>query len=405
MPFFRLYKKPEGSFFLFGPRGVGKSTFIRDQIKPDLTLNLLDSSLFLELKRNPALLESKISGLKRSKTAPITVCIDEIQKIPLLLDEVHRLIEKKWEKRGGKGEEKGIHFILTGSSARKLKRSGSNLLGGRAQTRRMFPFSLAELGDALSPSRCLEVGTLPVIFGQIKNAEEALLSYVDTYLKEEIREEAITRNLEDFVRFLEVSAQMNGRVINFERVGSETGKSGDTIKKWYSILEETFQGMTLPSFRPGFKVREVSHSKFYYFDPGVARAAAGLIREPLDALTKGFALETLVLNELRIYNEVSRRERNISFYGVTGSDEIDFIVETQKKTIDRPGQFVSIECKASERWNSDYEKHSRSLYERSKKSHKKMLGVYLGKEELRFGDFHVLPLKIFVEKLHKKELF
>lgn len=393
MSFSRLYKKTEGSYFLFGPRGVGKSTFIRDQVKPDLTLNLLDSSLYLDLKRNPSQLEAKVAHLKRSKTV-CTVCIDEIQKIPLLLDEVHRLIE-----------ERGLQFILTGSSARKLRRSGSNLLGGRAQTRRMFPFSIEELGDSLSLTKCLEVGTLPVIFGQLKNAEEALLSYVDTYLKEEIREEAITRNLEDFVRFLEVSAQLNGRVINLEKIGSVTGKSGDTIKKWYSILEETFLGTMIPSFRPGFKVREISHSKFFYFDPGVARAAAGLIREPLDSLSKGFAFETLVLNELRIYNEVSRRERKISFYGVNGAEEIDFIVETQKKTMDRAGRFVSIECKSSARWNSDFEKSSRNLHARAKNGLVKMLGVYLGKEELSFGDFHVLPFHLFVKKLHQGELY
>lgn len=391
MGFQRIYAAPNDSFFLFGPRGVGKSTFVRDQLKPSLSINLLEASVYLELKRDP----SRIQALLAPARGKARILIDEIQKLPILLDEVQNEIESR-----------GRVFVLTGSSARKLKRSGVNLLAGRAVTRRMFPFSLHELNGAFPIQRLLQIGTVPLVLGREPEAEEVLISYVDTYLKEEIREEALTRNLEDFVRFLEISGQLNGRILNFENLAAATGRSGDTVKKWYGILEDTLLGTTVPAFRPGFKAREATHGKFYYFDPGVARAAAGLIREPLeeDGMARGFALETLVLNELRIRNETSRHERKISFYGVPGSEEIDFIVETRKKTIDRPGRFVTIEVKASKRWRSEFEAPSRSLQARSAKSCEAMLGVYLGKDELSSNGFRVLPVQKFADLLQTGKL-
>jgi uncharacterized protein len=390
MSFSRLYPKITGNAFLFGPRGVGKSTFVKDQLKPDFTIDLLETRQFFELKRDPGLLEAKIGHLSKGDI----VFIDEIQKIPALLNEVHRLIEKK-----------KLIFLMSGSSARKLKRGGANLLGGRAITRKMFPFSIQELQKKFPITRLLETGTLPVVLKEIESAEDTLSSYVDTYLKEEIKEEAITRSLEDFARFFEIAAQLNGRVLNFENVGKETGKSGDTIKKWYSILEETFIGSYIFPYRPGFKVREVSHPKFYFFDPGVSRAAAGLIREPLDVLSKGYALETLVLNELKIYNEVSKKDRKISFYSIPGQSEIDFIIEVEKKTIDRPGKFISIECKTSSVWKKEFETASRTLQSGAKGRHLMGYGVYLGREERSHDGFHALPIDTFVEKLHSGKLF
>jgi predicted AAA+ superfamily ATPase len=373
---------------------VGKSTFVRDQLNPDLTINLLQSRTYLELKRDPGLLQAKVKGALEAHRGRIRVFIDEIQKLPALLDEVHTMIE-----------ELGVEFILSGSSARKLKREGANLLAGRAKTKRMYPFSIQELADHFPVERLLEIGTLPVVLDRAEEAHETLTSYVETYLREEIREEALTRSLDDFIRFLEVAGQLNGQVLNFEKVASETGRSGDTIRKWYQILEETFIASPVTGFKPGLKVRETSAPKYYFFDAAVARCAAGLLGESLDPFSRGVALESLVLNELKIRQESTGYRKSIHYYNVPGSEEIDFIVETRKKTIDRPGRFVSIEVKATHRWRSEFERASRSLKTRAGESHERMLGVYLGEEVLKFGDFEVFPIAEYVSRLHSGGLF
>ena len=383
----RIYSKIKDTCFLLGPRGVGKSTFLESTLNPDLTINLLEVKVFRELKKNPELLEGKVSHLKKNSL----ITIDEIQKIPELLNEVHRLIEKK-----------KLRFVLTGSSAKKLRSEGENLLGGRALQFKMFPFSLLELNGKISIQNLIQYGSLPVALGHSGGIVEALESYIETYLKTEIQAEALARNLDEFSQFLEIMGQMNGRILNFESISSAVGKSGDTIKKWISILTDTLLGSEVPSFRPSFKVREVSHSKYYFFDQGVARAAAGLIHEPLDAIQKGFCLETLVLNELKIFQEVKRKKNKISFYQVQNFGEIDFIIETRKKTIDRPGTYVALEVKASQKWKSEYEKTTRQFAINFKnKNDCKMIGIYLGSERLTFGNYQVYPLEMFVQELHE----
>jgi predicted AAA+ superfamily ATPase len=163
-------------------------------------------------------------------------------------------------------------------------------------------------------------------------------------------------------------------------------------------------GTFLPSYRPGLKVRESSHKKFYFFDPGVARASAGLLGESMDSISEGFALETLILNELRIYKEIHGKHSKIFFYNVPGSDDIDFVIETRKKTIQSPGSFISIEVKASQRWRSEFEVSSRTLQARSGKSCERILGVYLGHERLKFKDFDVLPLSEFISDLYNHKI-
>jgi predicted AAA+ superfamily ATPase len=386
----RIYQIPSKSFFLFGPRGVGKSTWIKERGGYALKIDLLKHTTFLELTRNPSLLDAQTRHLHTGDV----VFIDEIQKIPQLLDEVHRLME-----------DRGLEFILTGSSARKLKRVGTNLLAGRAHTYKMFPLTLQELGTKHTINELLRIGTLPIVVRDPSTADETLSSYVDTYLKEEIREEALVRNVGDFQRFLAIAGALNASVINFQSVARDSGKSVPTIQSWFQILEETLVGSFLPSYRPGFKVREVAHPKFYWFDAAVARTAAGLAWSDVDSLWKGYALEALILQEIRAYLEVTRQRRNIFFYATPGVGEIDFIVETRPKTASRPQQFVSIEVKLTQRWRRDFEAPSRALMERSSKSHRKMVGVYLGAERLIFDNFEVLPLFDFVSALYAGELF
>lgn len=386
----RSYQIPSKSFFLFGPRGVGKSTWIKERGGYALKIDLLKHTTFLELSRNPSLLEAQTRHLKKGDV----VFIDEIQKIPQLLDEVHRLME-----------DRGLEFILTGSSARKLKRAGANLLAGRAHTYKMFPLTLRELGTAYPIDELLKIGTLPIVLRDSAAAEETLVSYVDTYLKEEIREEALVRKVADFQRFLAIAGAINASVINFQNVARDSGKSVPTIQSWFQILEETLVGSFLPSYRPGFKVREAAHPKFYWFDAAVARIAAGLTWQDVDALWKGYALEALILQEIRAYLEITRQRMNIFYYATPGVGEIDFIVETRPKTSGRPQQFVSIEVKLTQRWRRDFEAPSRALMARSSRSHRKMVGVYLGAERLTFDNFEVLPLFDFISALYAGELF
>lgn len=386
----RIYEIPSKSFFLFGPRGVGKSTWIQAMKKYDISIDLLHQKTFIELQNNPSLLEAKTIHLKQGST----VFIDEVQKLPELLNEVHRLIENK-----------KLNFILTGSSARKLRRSGANLLAGRAHTYKMFPFSLAELGDSFGLKQVINIGTLPVVINNISLAEEALFSYVETYLREEIKEEALVRRIEEFSRFLTIAGQLNAQVINFQNVARDSGKSSKTIQNWYQVLEETLLGTRLAAYRPGFKVREVEHPKFYWFDFGVARVAGGLKVSDVDKFWQGFAFETLILNELKIYNEVSRKRFDIYYYATPGAGEIDFLIETRKKTINRPPEFITIEVKYSEKWNRDYESPSRALKLYAKDSHKRMLGIYIGNETLTFDNFEVLPVKEFIKNLFIGQIF
>lgn len=390
MQFQRCYKIPSKSFFLLGPRGVGKSTWIRSEAKYQLAIDLLEHKSFLELQRDPSRLEAKVSPLKKGDT----VFIDEIQRLPELLNEVHRLMESH-----------KLNFILTGSSARKLKRSGANLLAGRAHTYHMFPFSFSELGNRFKIADALTSGTLPVVIRDSELAEETLNSYVETYLREEIKEEALVRRVDEFVRFLAIAGQLNAQVLNFGNVGRETGKSANTVQNWYQILEETLLGSFVKPYRPGFKVRESGHPKFYWFDSGVARVAAGIASVDLDSLWKGFAFETLILNELRIYKEVSRKRYGVFYYGTPGAGEIDFLIETRPKMKGHQAEFLTVEVKHSNQWKREYETPSRQLKEFAKGAHQRMLGVYLGKEILKFGEFEVLPFSIFIEKLFAGKLF
>ena len=385
----RSYKIPSKSFFLFGPRGVGKSTWIKELGGYALRIDLLRHATFLELNRDPSLLEAQTKHLQKGDV----VFIDEIQKIPELLDEVHRLME-----------DKGLEFILTGSSARKLKRIGINLLAGRAHTYKMYPLTLRELGTTYPIDELLKMGTLPIVLRDPNSAQETLASYVDTYLKEEIREEALVRKISDFQRFLTIAGNLNSGVINFQSVARDSGKSGATIQSWFQILEETLLGSFVPAYRPGFKVREVAHPKFYWFDPAVARTAAGLSENHIDSLSQGSALETLVLQEIKVYLEVTRQRMNIYYYATQGVGEIDFIIETRPKTTSQTQQFISVEVKLAQKWRRDFEGPSRALMATAGKSHQKMIGVYLGTERLTFDNFEVFPLMEFVSALYAGEL-
>lgn len=390
-PLKRLLAAPERSFFLFGPRGVGKSTWLRDTFADAVFLDLLDSALYLELSREPSRLEALVG--RRPEGA--WVVLDEIQKAPMLLDEVHRLMEAR-----------GWRFVLCGSSARKLRRGGTNLLAGRAITRHLEAFCSREIGDSFDPVAAAELGSLPLVHLDPRNAPDILSAYVNTYIKEEIKEEGIVRSLPPFLRFLNVAGQLNGQLVNGQNIAREAAVPRSSVDAYFSILEDTLLGHFLPPYRPQAKVRERGHPKFYWFDPGVARAAAGLLFDPVDRLWMGAALETLIFHELRVYNHVHAKHRPISFYQTSNGAEVDFVIETRKRQAASPPHVVCIEVKMAQRWERKWERPMRSLqgYPEALRVDR-MIGVYTGERAYAFGELDVLPARDFLRQLHRGDVF
>jgi predicted AAA+ superfamily ATPase len=386
----RLLSVPDRSFFLFGPRGVGKSTWLRDALPKARVFDLLEYSLHLELEQDHGRLEAMAGDLPEGSW----IVMDEIQKIPALLDEIHRLMEKrKWR------------FALCGSSARKLRRSGTNLLGGRALTREMESFSQHELGRDFNAGFSLEWGLLPLVQGDPKNAVDILNSYVNTYIKEEIKEEGIIRNLPPFLRFLNIAGQLNAQVVNAQNIAREASVPRSNVDVYFSILQDTLLGHFLPSYRPQAKVREQTHPKFYWFDSGVARAAAGLLYEPVDRVWKGLSLETQIFHELRVYNQSKNLNRGIYYYRTASGIEIDFIIETKKRQQSSLPHVICLEVKLSEKWDRGWESPMRSLAQEKKMKIDRMIGIYSGSRSYHFDDCDVLPIEAFLNQLHSGQLF
>lgn len=386
----RLLKVPGRSFFLFGPRGVGKTTWLRELLPKSFFFDLLDSTLYLELSQNPGHLEAMAGNLPEDSW----VVIDEIQKVPPLLDEVHRLMEtKRWR------------FALCGSSARKLRRGGVNLLGGRAVTRYLDAFSSIELNDLFDTEFSLQWGFLPYVQLDRENAADILNSYVNTYVKEEIKEEGIVRSLPPFLRFLSIAGQINGQLLNRHNISREAAVPRSSVDVYFSILEDTLLGHFLPAYRPNVKVREQTHPKFYWFDPGVARAAAGLLFDPVDRFWKGIALESMIYHELRVHNLTQNRNRPIYFYRTGSGTEIDFVIETRRRQPSSNAHIVCMEVKMAEKWDRRWERPMRSLDKSDRIHVDKMIGIYTGKRAYHFEGIDVLPVKDFLKRLHQGDVF
>ena len=271
--------------------------------------------------------------------------------------------------------------MLCGSSARKL---GTNLLAGRAITRHMESFSSAELGALFDLDFSLQYGMLPTVQLDRKYARDILDAYVNTYIREEIKEEGIVRNLPPFLRFLSIAGQINAQQVNAQNLARDAAVSRSNIDIYFSILEDTLLGYKLLAYRPNIKVREQTRPKFYWFDPGVARAAAGLLDEPLDRIWLGTALETLIYHELRVYNHTREKHRPIAFYRTATGGEIDFIVETRKRTASSQAHVVCLEVKLSDQWNRRWERQMRDMSQSPQICVDRMVGVYTGKRSYHF---------------------
>lgn len=305
----RLLSPPaQNSFFLFGPRGTGKTTWVKSKFPRALYFDLLKAETYNFFLANPSRIEEAIPG-----DFGDWVVIDEIQKIPQLLDEVHRLIEDKHYK-----------FILTGSSARKLRRGGVNLLAGRARIHYLHPLTATELGSDFNLIKYLQFGGLPGVFSA-KDKTDYLKSYVQTYLQQEIIQEGISRNLSAFARFLETASFSQGSVLNMSAVAREAAVGRRVAENYFSALEDLLIGVKLPSFAKRAKRKLVSHSKFYFFDTGVYRAVRPV--GPLDQpeFIGGIALESMFFQNLRAINDYLNLGYDLYYWRTAAGTEVDFI--------------------------------------------------------------------------------
>jgi len=331
----RLLELPDDeSFFLFGPRGVGKTTLLKHLpwFSQALYINLLRPGEEMRLARNPGELENIVKALGPEKKH---IIIDEVQKIPPLLDVVHDLIETTHKQ-----------FILTGSSTRKLKHGGANLLAGRAFVYHLSPFTYFELMEPAELTNCLRFGMLPKIFEYESDEKKQLYleAYTNTYLKEEIWAEQFIRELDPFRRFLEVAAQTNGKIVNFSNLARDVGTSDKNIQKYFSILEDTLLGFFLEAFQHSFRKRLSKAPKFYFFDTGIVRALTAQLSLPLTQSTSQFgdAFEHFIILQAIQLATYFHRDYRFSYLKTKDDAEVDLVVE-------RPGlPLLLIEIKSSE---------------------------------------------------------
>lgn len=304
-----LQPLPRQSFFLFGPRGTGKTAWVHHHLPDARFFDLLESPVYAELLAAPQRLGERIPEGHKG-----WVVVDEIQRVPALLDEVHRLIESR-----------RLKFVLTGSSARKLRRGGVNLLAGRALTRHLHPLTALELGQDFDLKRALRYGGLPMACTS-EQPDDYLKSYAATYLREEVQQEGFARNIGAFGRFLEAASFSQGAVLNMAVVARECAVSAKVVEDYFGILEDLLIAIRLPVFAKRAKRRLIAHPKFYYFDAGVFQAIRP--RGPLDAPGQihGAALETLWLQQARALNDYRDLGYRLHYWRTAAGDEVDFVL-------------------------------------------------------------------------------
>ena len=365
------------SLLLFGPRQTGKSFLLKKHFPESNYYNLLHSDEFIRLAQRPQRIREEISALpEERKVHP--VIIDEIQKLPVLLDEVHAMIE-----------EFGMTFIVTGSSPRKLKRGSANLLGGRARTRKLFPLVYHEIPD-FDLVRVCNVGSIPSIYLSDEPRQD-LLSYCGTYLKEEVQAEGLVRKIENFSRFLEVAALADGELLNIQNLANDTGVSAATLREYISILEDTLLACVLKPFKRNIHRKSISTAKLYLFDIGVSNVLAYRRNIQVKSELFGKSFEHLIHNELFSYLSYRKDERPLTFWRDRYGHEVDFII----------GDEVCIEVKASDNITGKHLKNIRMLGEEV--AFKKKLIVSLDHHPRKVGDITILPWQYFLSRLWEDE--
>ncbi len=317
----RERKNPDRSFFLFGPRQTGKSTWLKAlALTPGWTVNLLMNDTYFRYVRDPA--QFGREAREKIKHGVSWIIVDEIQRVPDLLNEVHNLLESS-----------DVRFVLSGSSARKLKRSGGNMLGGRALLRHMHPFTVREI-EQHGGENCFDLehalvwGTLPPLHGlNNKDAADTLRAYVQVYLREEIQLEALVRNLGGFTRFLDVTAAYCGEIVNFTSLGKEAGLPTRTVQSYFEVLEDTLIALRLPAWRKSPTKRLLSHPKMYLFDNGVTNALCHRLHSRVDPTLKGRLFEQFMVQETNRRLDYSGRDYALYYWRTNHGAEVDLLIE------------------------------------------------------------------------------
>ena len=324
----RSFDLPKSSFFLFGARGTGKTSLLESKLNADFTIELLSQENYLQYATDPSLLRRQLELMKPGQW----VWIDEIQRLPELLNEVHWGIEKK-----------RLKFALSGSSSRKLRKAGVNLLGGRALSKILYPFIPEELGDDFELESTLKYGAIPLIF-KAKNKKEQLRAYVHTYLREEVQAEAYVKDLPSFARFLKVAALLHSQTLNLSSVARDVGVKRPTIENYFSVLEDTLLARRLWPYDAGIRVKEKHQPKFYWIDPGLVRA---LREEWGDVSTsdRGSLFEGYIFNLLNTYKTYFDAIDEI-YYWASSNTEVDFLLKRNSK-------FYALEVKSGNRFRKE----------------------------------------------------
>ena len=371
----RFFDHPAGSYFLFGPRGTGKSTWLRARYPDAAWIDLLDA----EAERNYYTRPERLKDFLQAHAGRPTIVIDEIQRVPQLLPLVHQHMER----------DKSTRFILTASSARKLRRAGVDLLAGRAVLCAMHPFMAAELGDAFDLGRSLESGLVPLVL-MAEQPDRTLRGYVDLYLQQEVKAEGLVRRLDDFSRFLEVASFSHAQMLNVADIARECVAGRNTVESYLGILEDLLIATRLPVFRRRAKRAVVAHAKLYFFDAGVFRSLrpAG----PLDAREEiaGPALEGLVLQHLRAWISYGGADCRIHFWRTRGGSEVDFVLYGG-------AGFHAIEVKNSRSVRPRDLRGLRTFHEDYPESSPLLL--YRGDEALERNGVRCLPVDRFLREL------
>ena len=371
----RIIKYPGNkSFFLFGPRGTGKTTWVKKAFPDAVYIDLLESRLFNELLADPQRLENYIPlGFKD------WIIIDEVQKIPELLNEVHRLIEKRRHK-----------FILTGSSARKLRRKGPNLLAGRALNYSMHPLTVPELGRDFNLDHSLTFGNLPSVYIE-SDPQGYLESYIKTYLQEEIQQEGLTRNLGVFSRFLEAASFSQGSVLNISEVSRDCSVERKVVENYFTILEDLLLAYRVPVFTKRAKRRLTAHPKFYFFDVGVYRTIRPM--EPLDSPGEvgGISYESLLFQELAAVNDYLGLGYKIYYWRTSNNIEVDFVLYGKSGLkafeVKRKGKITKTDLRGLKAFLKDYPAAKAYL-------------IYGGERKMSEGSIDILPMEYTLKNLN-----
>lgn len=362
----RDLEAPRGSFFLFGPRGTGKSTWVKSCFPDSFRVDLLNESTFVELSGHSERLEAMVDAARASR-----VVIDEVQKLPALLDEVHRLIE-----------ERKVTFVLTGSSARKRRRSGANLLAGRARTLTMHPFTATELGKRFRLRHAISYGMLPTAWTDA-DVKDYLKGYIGTYLRQEVQQEAMVRNLGSFSRFLEAATFSQAAPLNMQAVASETGINRKTVENHFDLLEDLLLAVRLPVFRRKAQRKVTGHPKFFYFDAGVYRALRPIGPLDSEAEIDGAAIETLLFQSVRAESANHGLGYELFHWRTTDGVEVDLIAYGEYGLhafeVKRTHVFRESDLKGLRLFIEDYPQARGHLF-------------YGGTRSYKFGSIEVMPL-------------